>query len=337
MKEQGSDMSIVTRLDATDPLGRLIARAGARLRPPAAIEATAREATRAAWREEIVRRRSRRLTAFLAVAACALGAAGIAWHLGGAERAATDVVAGTVEAAVGTVRLRAPDGSVAKVGSVSLALHPGDRVDTGLDGGARVTLANDVTMRIAPSSRVAWIGAERVRLEAGGVFVSSGGPAGALVIDTPFWSVTHLGTHYQVIVDPEHMTVRVRDGQVRLDNSAATLVADARDQLTIDVTGKVERSTVAPWGPEWRWADALAAPIEIESIPLPRFLEWVAGETGRRIDYADSAVNAAAATTVLHGSIVGMSPEEALDAVLATTEFRARRQGERLIIERTTN
>ena len=49
------------------------------------------------------------------------------------------------------------------------------------------------------------------------------------------------------------------------------------------------------------------------------FLDWIAGENGWQLRFADSAVEQKSQTTILHGSIKGLTPEEALAAVLPTS------------------
>jgi hypothetical protein len=69
---------------------------------------------------------------------------------------------------------------------------------------------------------------------------------------------------------------------------------------------------------------AEAAPgIDIEGLLLADFLNWAGRELGREIRYDRPETAEEAASIVLHGSISGLMPIDALEAVLATTHLRA--------------
>ncbi len=55
----------------------------------------------------------------------------------------------------------------------------------------------------------------------------------------------------------------------------------------------------------------------------PGFLAWAGRELGREITYSTPATAVDAAGIVVHGSIAGLTPAQALDAVLATTRMHA--------------
>ena len=70
------------------------------------------------------------------------------------------------------------------------------------------------------------------------------------------------------------------------------------------------------YGPEWEWAFAVGEPFAIEGRSLREFLEWIAGENGWEIQFADRDIEQKSSITILHGSIQGLSPAEALATVL---------------------
>jgi len=61
-------------------------------------------------------------------------------------------------------------------------------------------------------------------------------------------------------------------------------------------------------------------------------LAWAAQETGRRLEYADAATEADAASTILHGSSASLTPAQAIAAILPTTDLIASYNNERLLI-----
>jgi hypothetical protein len=90
---------------------------------------------------------------------------------------------------------------------------------------------------------------------------------------------------------------------------------------------------VQPYGAAWDWTLEAAPTIDIEGLPLAQFLAWAARETGREVVYASPEAESEAAGIVVHGSIAGLSPAEALDAVLATTSVDARASGGNLVVD----
>jgi hypothetical protein len=72
----------------------------------------------------------------------------------------------------------------------------------------------------------------------------------------------------------------------------------------------------------------------IEGAKLESFLNWVGGELGRTWRYADRAAERYGQTVVLHGSIEGLTPQEALEAVLPTCGMSQRTSRGELIVAR---
>jgi hypothetical protein len=75
----------------------------------------------------------------------------------------------------------------------------------------------------------------------------------------------------------------------------------------------------------------MAPPFEINGRHLIEFLEWVAAQTGRTLEFADSAAERVARDTVLSGSI-DLEPIPKLMAVLALTDLDYSIDGGRLLI-----
>jgi hypothetical protein len=116
--------------------------------------------------------------------------------------------------------------------------------------------------------------------------------------------------------------VRVREGEVLLQRGAAHRRGRAGAQISIDVNGIASSAAIAADDPAWRWVNQLVAAPDIDNQPLTTLLAWVARETGVAVRYATPAIERRASGTILHGSIRGLEPLEALSAMLATTDFR---------------
>ena len=77
----------------------------------------------------------------------------------------------------------------------------------------------------------------------------------------------------------------------------------------------------------------MAPPFVLEGRTLSDFLDWAADEGGWRVELASRVRDTEIPKTVLHGSIEGLTPREALEVVLPTCGLLHRFDGERLIIE----
>ena len=86
--------------------------------------------------------------------------------------------------------------------------------------------------------------------------------------------------------------------------------------------------------PGLRWSASVAPPFRIEGQPLRAFLEHVRDEHGWTIVYADRGVEDSANRILLHGSVDGLSAEDAVRVVLATSGLRYRLSAGELFISR---
>lgn len=322
-----------------DSLGRLIARAGRRPEPPEAIEAQVRAAVFDEWQRVTDRRRRRDYMIVAVAAAAAFAAFGLAMLREMPEAPAPEIHARIVHVE-GDVRLTDGEGVENRIAAApaELRLCSGCIVATGPDGGVNLSLADGVSVRLAASSHVQWHGAQRARLLAGAVYVDAppetgfvappreaGAPTAAalpqLTIETAYGRVSHVGTQYVVMLAPSGLTVRVREGTVVLQAEQAREVARAAEEVRIDRKGLVARTGIATYGADWRWVETLAGDFDIAGRSVLEFLQWASRETGRPLSFASEDLRRDAETAVLRGSTHGMTVEEALESVMATTNL----------------
>lgn len=287
----------------------------------------------------------------LAAAAALAAAVGLAWWVGGREPVAPPPAVASVELAGGAVRVAEEAGG----GLVPLApdaagrpLAAGAEIETagGGAGGAGVTgepgrlalrLAGGASLRLDAGTRVRLVSAVRIELERGAVYVDSGSAAGGgrsqrVAVSTPAGVFEEIGTQFEVRIEPgpgvdraaATTRLRVREGRVSLDRGAGAgagaepLVAAAGEALEIGGDGRVVRRPAPVRGPEWGWVLATAPMLDIEGITVREFLDWVARETGWRVELADPRTAAIVETTELHGSFGRLTPAEAPGPVLAS-------------------
>ena len=121
-------------------------------------------------------------------------------------------------------------------------------------------------------------------------------------------------------------------GTVFLDGEDIAEIAEVGTELTLDAEGVMARRFVSVYGPEWNWVMQVAPVFEIEGRRLDDFLAWISRETGRRVNFQGEETARSVSDTVLHGSIEGLTPEEALATVLPTCGLTHRVREEKILI-----
>ncbi len=84
-------------------------------------------------------------------------------------------------------------------------------------------------------------------------------------------------------------------------------------------------------------ANAAVREYEINDHPLIDFLRWVSREMGWDVYFGSPESERVAQEIIMQGSIRGLSPAQALSAVLTTTRLRSSQEGSRLRIDLRTD
>jgi hypothetical protein len=224
------------------------------------------------------------------------------------------------------------DVSVESSGGQKVPLSAGSVVEsgtvlrTGAGGRAALDLASGVQVRLDVGTELAFNDVAEAALSHGAVYVDSGVAAGGdarFVLETPAGDVRHLGTQYSAAFDDGALRVGVREGRVEVSGQRASVIAAAGESVLID-DGHVTRSALARNAPEWDWAASVVPPFEIEGRTVHEFLAWASRETGHEVAYASPDVEQLANRVTLSGTVEGLPPQQAVEAVLATTSLAAR-------------
>ena len=347
---------------------RVLRAAGGRVRPADEMKAAVRAAVYAEWRAAVVKR-SRQRRVWFALAASVAVAAVAAWVGRGYFAGSHEVVAnvsrttGTVQSRSGafgiwhTVAALEPtaggnhDASAAesresvgtdasRVGAngagAARSIHAGETLMTGADGRVALLLRDGVSLRLDHDTRVTFLDAGHVDVKSGAVYVDAGMTPGIsehLRVGTPAGIVQHVGTQYEARIVPAGTRVRVREGRVNvLPEHGNAQTARVGEQLLVSRSGEIQRAAIAPSDREWSWAANAAPPFDINGRSVREFLTWVARELGREIVYATAESESEAERAVLNGSVAGLTPADALAAVLPTTQLRGVDRGGRIEI-----
>lgn len=333
--------------DDDEALGSLLRGAGSRAQPPESVAREVRAAVEAEWRSVVrgrtvtpIRPSRRRFTGGVLALAEGVGALAIGLRLLPSTSPPGPVVA-RVDRTVGGVELGS-DGSGWQSPAAGGAIRQGQEFRTGPGGRAAVRFPGGASLRLDAGTTVAFEAPDRLALRAGAVYLDSGAsspvPGPGLVVATRFGTVRHLGTQYEVRVQPADLLVSVREGSVAVsgsatDSAAGPSEAGAGEQLRVDGAGRISRVPLPPGGKAWAWIGSITPTYAIEQRPLPEFLAWVARETGRQLEFASADARAQAAGVTLRGSIEGLAPDAALAAVLATTRLQATTRDDRIVVE----
>jgi len=283
-----------------------------------------RRATEAEWRAQ-TGGSPRRLwiprAAAAAVAVLALAAAWQVWVRG----------PGVAEGAPMAQLARAEGAGVVELRSLwrDAAVGVGSELRSGGDfearGGSLLKLHGGGNVRVAANSRFEVLSANSVRLDRGEMYVDI--PPGAHA-DASFVAVTgagefrHVGTQFAIAVVDGTTRLRVREGQVQWRAPDGDSTLPAGTEVLIDRHMNVTRGTVESVGQHWSWAETMAPEIDIDNRPLGEFLGWFARETGRRLVIADDGTQHQIDSIRMHGSVRGLTPMQALKAVMASTSLR---------------
>jgi hypothetical protein len=102
-------------------------------------------------------------------------------------------------------------------------------------------------------------------------------------------------------------------------------------ELRVGADGE-SRRPIPVYGAEWAWVAAAGPGFAIEGRPLRVFLGWLCRENGWTLRFADAESERLAGTILLHGTIDGLAPEEALAVVLPTTALPHRLDAGLLVV-----
>lgn len=303
-----------------DFVGEVIRAAGKRATPSAAAMAQARAAVTATWGRKMRQTRRRQWLQRGAVAATLVIAAGIWMQF---PRTGTGSVA-TIYKVIGELSIVAAEEATGIRLGDGDAIAAGSTLQTGDGSFAGMRLGDGSSLRIDEKTRLVMASAGAVELLSGRLYVDTHGRAEdspGVEISTSAGVFRDIGTQFEVQRTREMLRLRVRDGIVTFTSASVSALSNAGEEVVIDASGAVSRSRFSRSDPDWNWTLPLAPTPQMSNVALDRLLAWVTRESGRDVRFASAAVEAQASRTRLHGRIDRLSPLEALDVMLATTDL----------------
>ncbi|HEY7641278.1 MAG TPA: FecR domain-containing protein [Steroidobacteraceae bacterium] len=282
-----------------------------------------RAATEAEWRANI-ERAPRRWLRYAAAASFLVVAVLGGWYaLGPGDRPEHG------ELAARLVRFEAPGVVEEHLLRAGTALNEGSVLRSGrsyeVSGQALIDLEGGGNLRLAPGSEIEILAKDDVRLEKGEMYVdipAETAASSAFIARTTAGEFHHVGTQFALAVIQSGTRLRVREGSVHWLVAGGESTVKAGTEVVFTNGVKAAERPLAPSAKEWDWTAQTTPDFEIDNRPLEEFLKWVARESGRRLVLADDQARKQAATIRMHGSVHGLTPMQALSAVMATTELR---------------
>jgi ferric-dicitrate binding protein FerR (iron transport regulator) len=295
------------------------------------VRATVHTRWRTASRRRAIRRRVVAATVLLAVAAVLVVA--IRVRQPGMPIDTHDSVA-VVERIDGTPRRVTNDASAgARALSIGDAVRTGEWIETDEGSRASIRFPDGTSVRLDMGSRARPLSPGIIELSSGAVYVDTDRAAGRFEVRTAVATAHDVGTQFEVRVVDRTLRLRVRTGVVELRDGTRSVSGRAGTEVTFSAAGAVSRP-IAPHGPAWNWIDSLAPRLEIEGLTLSAFLERMAREHGWDLRYADAGLARDASAIVLHGSVDGLPPREALEVAITTSGLQHRLENGTLTVFR---
>ena len=215
---------------------------------------------------------------------------------------------------VGTIFLTRA-GATSEVSADSgFVVRDGDRLETSAGSRVALALSDGALAKSIHDSAVRFEASGAVTLSRGAVFVDAGPESRTanLHVRTPFGIVRHIGTQFEVRLQGEDLRVGVREGTIQVERAGERWVSQAGEALLFSAGRAPERRAIPTSGAEWSWLGQLAPPFTLEGSTVGAFLHWIERHHGLRWEFDDSALRERSERIVLHGSIDGLTAEEAL-------------------------
>jgi len=211
----------------------------------------------------------------------------------------------------------------------------GSLVRTRSGGRVALRLTEGRSLRLDVSTEVRLDSEASISLDSVAFYVVSSDEGGSgIEVRTAIGTARDIGTQFEVRLARDTMDVRVREGMVSLARGDEEYRITEGIALSVGADGGVSTASITPYDPAWAWTQEIAPLFEIEGRSVLAFLDWVSVETGFTIRFTDREVELLAATTILHGSVEGLSPAQAPEVILPSCRLAVTEESGTLLVRR---
>ena len=320
-----SDLKQSVELSADDVLEQLLKKAAPRPVPSQEDTAIARQTVRAEWQSLTHRRKNRRrVLAFAMAASVLLGVFAVFNTLQAPTLEAVRVA--SIDKSFGSIYLLGESSELKESSDLRNVLS-GQTIVTGSDAAMALAWGNGGSLRVAGNTRVEFTSADSITLKSGRVYFDSRPAAlagdnhtvvaGTFEIRSEHGVVTHIGTQFMAGVEPESLTVSVREGEVAIDGEFYSYQAAPGEQVKLTGRQRPHVLSISRYGDYWDWVALTSPPVNVDGRSLHEFLTWACREMGLELQYQGQAERVARQDAILRGTI-DTAPADALRLRLAS-------------------
>jgi hypothetical protein len=143
--------------------------------------------------------------------------------------------------------------------------------------------------------------------------------ASKLTINTNLGTIEHIGTRYAVEIHQANLTVKVRNGLVKLSSDALSTTLKKGAILALNTQGKIQKSSLTAYDAQWSWTVNAIKKVDISDKSLAEFVNWYAHENGLTVNWNKQKYKAG--DVVLSGDFMRLNNEQLLKTVFLSTKF----------------
>jgi hypothetical protein len=199
-------------------------------------------------------------------------------------------------------------------------LKSGQWLKTDNNSYANFALNDNSQIRLNANSLIHLDSSEQIQLLQGEIYHDADlANAKALLIKTKFGNIQHVGTRYAVAVNDQELTVKVRNGLVKLASAAINRTFDAGKMVELFKTGEIKQSNITPYDASWSWTKKASKPLAVNHQSLGAFIKNYAHENGLQINWHNQQEQVSQVKIV--GDFAQLSEKKLLKTVFLSTKF----------------
>ena len=191
------------------------------------------------------------------------------------------------------------------------------------DGAVTITLARHTRLQLGAGGKL--------RLESGRIYIDSDDRTAPVAVITPSATITDIGTQFDVQVygrAGERTITAVRRGAIAIDSDSQqrTVRADADMGRLVRLHDGaiIAEEALAPTNAYWDWRRDGRKPFQLAGASVYDYLQWMARDSGRRIEFSRRAVEQTARLEHFDGGDTRDADQLAVSDVLETTTLQVR-------------
>ena len=206
----------------------------------------------------------------------------------------------------------------------------GDQLHTGQDGLISLRLIEGGLIKLDRNTQIRFMGRNQIALETGGIYFDSES-TGHIRIHTPWGTASDIGTQFETRHEQGELIVRVRNGQVKLEQpEKATLIGTgwslrlAEGKKTVEPIPEKEKF--------WVWADAMDEHFSFDGRSMAEVLFLTARKEGWQLEYRTRDDEKRAQEDIVHGDLDTRDSLQLLQKLAIISDMSYRLQGQVLTV-----